>query len=48
MKGDTVYVNKFKYKTREVFVKDTVLKTDSIPVIVEVVKTVTTNKLYTW
>lgn len=48
VKGDTVYVNKLKYKIKEIFITDTLLKRDSIPVIVEVQKTVEVNKLYSW
>lgn len=48
VKGDTVYVNKFKYKIKEIFITDTILKRDSIPVVVEVQKTIQVNKLYSW
>lgn len=48
LKGDTVYITKLNYKIKEVFKVDTMLKRDSIPVIVEVQKTVEVNKLYSW
>ena len=47
-KGDTVYITKLKYKIKETFKTDTVLKRDSIPVIVEVEKIVEVNKLHSW
>ena len=47
-KGDTVYITKLKYKIKETFKTDTVLKRDSIPVIVEVEKVVQVNKLHSW
>lgn len=47
-KGDTVYITKLKYKIKETFKTDTVLKGDSIPVIVEVEKVVEVNKLHSW
>ena len=47
-KGDTVYITKLKYKIKETFKTDTVLKKDSIPVIVEVEKVVEVNKLHSW
>ena len=47
-KGDTVYITKFKYKIKETFKTDTILKRDSIPVIVEVEKMVEVNKLHSW
>ena len=47
-KGDTVYITKLKYKIKETFETDTVLKRDSIPVIVEVEKIVEVNKLHSW
>lgn len=47
-KGDTVYITKLKYKIKETFKTDTVLKRDSIPVIVEVEKVVEVNKLHSW
>lgn len=48
LKGDTVYITKLNYKIKEVFRVDTMLKRDSIPVVVEVQKTVEVNKLYSW
>ena len=47
-KGDTVYITKLKYKIKETFKTDTVLKRDSIPVIVEVEKVIEVNKLHSW
>ena len=47
-KGDTVYITKLKYKIKETFKTDTVLKRDSIPVVVEVEKVVEVNKLHSW
>ena len=47
-KGDTVYITKLKYKIKETFKTDTMLKRDSIPVIVEVEKVVEVNKLHSW
>ena len=47
-KGDTVYITKLKYKIKETFKTDTVLKRDSIPIIVEVEKVVEVNKLHSW
>ena len=47
-KGDTVYITKLKYKIKETFKTDTVLKKDSIPVIVEVEKVVEVNKPHSW
>ena len=47
-KGDTVYITKVKYKVKEAFRTDTILKRDSIPVIVEVEKVVEVNKLHSW
>ena len=56
IKGDTVYVSKNKETNRLVNKTDTIIKTDTIKVPVEVTKTVTktevqikeTNKLYWW
>ena len=49
-KGDTVFVDRYKYKIKEVYRTDTIHQVDSIPKIVQVkiteVKEV--NKLYTW
>ena len=47
-KGDTVYVEKYKYKIREVFRTDTIHKIDSIPKIVTINKVTEVNKLYSW
>lgn len=47
-KGDTVFINKFKYKIKEVYKTDTVHKIDSIPKIVTVNKIVEVNKLKSW
>lgn len=47
-RGDTVFVDRYKYKIREVFKTDTVHKIDSIPKIVTVDKIVEVNKLYSW
>lgn len=47
-KGDTVYINKIKYQTKHTLKTDTLIKVDSIPVIIEVPKTIVVNKLYTW
>ena len=47
-KGDTVYITKWKFKIRESFKTDTILKKDSIPVIVKVEKIVEVNKLNFW
>lgn len=47
-KGDTVYITKLKYKIKETFKTDTILKRDSIPVIMEVEKVVEVNKLHSW
>ena len=56
VKGDTVYVSKNKETNRLVNKTDTIIKTDTIKVPVEITKTVTktevqvkeTNKLYWW
>lgn len=56
IKGDTVYVSKNKETNRLVNKTDTIIKTDTIKVPVEIIKTVTktevqvkeTNKLYWW
>ena len=44
IKGDTVYVNKFKYKTLTSYKTDTVIKIDSIPVILEKTKIKEVNR----
>lgn len=48
IKGDTVYINKIKYQYKYSAYTDTVIKIDSIPVVVEIPKTIVVNKLYTW
>lgn len=47
-KGDTIFINKYKYKIKEIYRTDTVCKTDTIPVINTVEKVVEANKLYNW
>ena len=56
IKGDTVYISKNKETNRLVSKIDTIIKTDTIKIPVEITKTVTkteiqvkeTNKLYWW
>ena len=56
IKGDTVYISKNKETNRLVSKTDTIVKTDTIKIPVEIIKTVTkteiqikeTNKLYWW
>lgn len=48
VKGDTVYINKVKYQLKESVRTDTIMKTDSIPVVVKVKEYVEVNKLHTW
>lgn len=48
IKGDTVYINKIKYQLKESVRTDTIMKTDSIPVVVKVKEYVKVNELYTW
>lgn len=48
LKGDTLYVNKIKYRTQVIVKTDTVIKTDSIPVTVEIPKIVEVNKIEVW
>lgn len=48
IKGDTVYINKIKYQLKSTVKTDTLIKIDSIPVVVEIPKTVVVNKLHTW
>jgi len=48
VKGDTVYINKIKYQLKESVQTDTIMKTDSIPVVVKVKEYVKVNELYTW
>lgn len=47
-KGDTVFVDRYKYKIKEVYKTDTIHRVDSIPKIVTVNKVVEVNKLYPW
>ena len=47
-KGDTVFVDRYKYKIKEVYKTDTTHRVDSIPKIVTVNKVVEVNKLYSW
>lgn len=47
-KGDTIFVDKYKYKIKEVHKTDTIHKIDSIPVIKEIEKIIEVNKLYFW
>lgn len=49
-KGDTVFVDRYKYKIKEVYRTDTIHQVDSIPKIVQVKTTEIkeVNKLYTW
>lgn len=47
-KGDTVFVDRYKYKIKEVYKTDTIHRVDSIPKIVTVNKVVEVNKLYSW
>lgn len=49
-KGDTVFVDRYNYKIKNVFKVDTIHRVDSIPKIVKVTttKTVETNKIYWW
>lgn len=49
-RGDTIFVDRYKFKVKEVYKTDTIHQIDSIPKIVEV-KTkeiVQVNKLYSW
>lgn len=48
VRGDTVYINKIKYQLKESVRTDTIMKTDSIPVVVKVKEYVKVNELYTW
>ena len=47
-KGDIVFVDRYKYKIKEVYKTDTIHRVDSIPKIVTVNKVVEVNKLYFW
>lgn len=48
IKGDTVFFTKYKYKVLEKYNTDTIVKVDSIPVVVEVDKFIEVNKLHWW
>ena len=49
-KGDTVFVDRCKYKIKEVYKTDTVIKIDSIPKVIKVreKQIVEVNKVHTW
>lgn len=47
-KGDTVFLYKYLEHLKEVVRQDTIIRCDSIPVIVEVERQVITNKLNWW
>lgn len=47
-RGDTVFIDRYKFKVREVYRTDTIHKIDSIPQIVTVNKVTEVNKLYSW
>ena len=49
-RGETIFVDRYKYKIKEIHRIDTVHKIDSIPKVITItkVKEVTTNKLYFW
>ena len=47
-KGDTVFIDRYKYKIKEVYKSDTVCKIDTIPNIVTVEKVTEVNKLHIW
>lgn len=47
-KGDTVFVDRYRYKIKEVYKTDTIHRVDSIPKIVTINKVVEVNKLYSW
>ncbi len=49
-KGDTIFVDRYKYKVKEIYKVDTIHKTDSIPKIIKVkqIQTVEVNRVYTW
>ncbi len=44
-KGDTVFVNKFRYKYIDKFIRDTVNRTDTITIVKEVEVPIVTNEL---
>ena len=47
-KGDTLYITKWHTKFKYINKVDTIVKTDSIPKIVSVVKEVEVNHIYWW
>ena len=47
-RGDTVFIDRYKFKVREVYRTDTIHRIDSIPQIVTVNKVTEVNKLYSW
>lgn len=47
-KGDTLYITKWHTKFKYINKVDTIVKTDSIPKIVPVVKEVEVNQIYWW
>lgn len=47
-KGDTLYITKWYTKLKYINKVDTIVKTDSIPKIVPVVKEVEVNHIYWW
>lgn len=47
-KGDTLYITKWHTKFKYINKVDTIVKTDSIPKIVPVVKEVEVNHIYLW
>ena len=47
-KGDTLYITKWHTKFKYINKVDTIVKTDSIPKIVPVVKEVEVNHIYWW
>ena len=49
-RGDTIFVDRYKFKVKEVYKTDTIHQIDSIPKIVEVKikEIVEVNKLYSW
>ena len=47
-KGDTIFIDRYKHKIKEVCKIDTIHKIDSIPKVITVNNTVEVNKLYFW
>ena len=47
-RGDTVFIDRYKFKVREVYRTDTIHRIDSIPQIVTINKVTEVNKLYSW